>query len=41
LRWTHVALTGENRNAYRISVGKLERKEPLKRPRHSREGILK
>jgi hypothetical protein len=34
LRWAgHVARTGENRNAYRILVGKLEGKRPLRRSR--------
>jgi hypothetical protein len=30
----HVACMGEKRNAYRILVGKPERKRPLGRPRH-------
>jgi hypothetical protein len=29
----YVALMGEKRNAYRILVGKLEEKRPLRRPR--------
>jgi hypothetical protein len=34
LRWAgHVARIGENRNAYRILVGKPEGKRPLGRPR--------
>jgi hypothetical protein len=34
MRWAgHVALMGEKRNAYRILVGKPERKRPLRRPR--------
>jgi hypothetical protein len=34
MRWTrHVAGMGEKRNAYRILVGKPERKRPLGRPR--------
>jgi hypothetical protein len=34
MRWAgHVARMGEKRNAYRILVGKLERKRPLGRPR--------
>jgi hypothetical protein len=34
LRWAgHVARMGEMRNAYRMSVGKPERKRPLGRPR--------
>jgi hypothetical protein len=33
-RWVgHVARMGENRNAYRLLVGKPERKRPLGRPR--------
>jgi hypothetical protein len=35
MRWTgHVVLMGENRNAYRMFVGKPEGKRPLGRPRH-------
>jgi hypothetical protein len=34
MRWAgHVARMGEKRNAYRILVGKPERKKPLGRPR--------
>jgi hypothetical protein len=34
MRWAgHVARMGERRNAYRILVGKLEGKRPLRRPR--------
>jgi hypothetical protein len=34
MRWAeHVARMGEKRNAYRIFVGKPERKTPLGRPR--------
>jgi hypothetical protein len=34
MRWAgHVALMGENRNAYRILVGSPEEKRPLERPR--------
>jgi hypothetical protein len=34
MRWAgHVAQMGENRNAYRLLVGKPERKRPLGRPR--------
>jgi hypothetical protein len=34
MRWAgHVGRMGEKRNAYRILVGKLERKRPLGRPR--------
>jgi hypothetical protein len=34
MRWAgHVARMGENRNAYRILVGKAEGKRPLGRPR--------
>jgi hypothetical protein len=35
----HVAQMGEKRNAYRILVGKPERKRPLGRPRHRWVGI--
>jgi hypothetical protein len=35
MRWVgHVARTEEKRNAYRLLVGKPERKRPLGRPRH-------
>jgi hypothetical protein len=35
MRWAgHVALMGEERNAYRILVGKPQGKRPLGRPRH-------
>jgi hypothetical protein len=35
MRWAgHVARMGEKRNAYRILVGNLEGKRPLRRPRH-------
>jgi hypothetical protein len=34
MRWTgHVARMGEKKNAYRIFMGKPERKRPLERPR--------
>jgi hypothetical protein len=34
MRWAgHVARTGEKRNAYRLLVGKPERKRPLGRPK--------
>jgi hypothetical protein len=34
MRWVgHVARKGENRNAYRLSVGKPEGRRPLRRPR--------
>jgi hypothetical protein len=34
MRWAgHVARMGEKRNAYRLLVGKLEGKRPLRRPR--------
>jgi hypothetical protein len=34
MRWAgHVTRLGEKRNAYRILVGKPERKRPLRRPR--------
>jgi hypothetical protein len=35
MRWVgHVARMGENRNAYRLLVGKTEGKIPLRKPRH-------
>jgi hypothetical protein len=35
IRWAgHVAQMGEKRNAYRILLGKPERKRPLRSPRH-------
>jgi hypothetical protein len=35
MRWAvHVARMGEERNAYRILVGKSEGRRPLGRPRH-------
>jgi hypothetical protein len=35
MRWAgHVARMGKKRNAYRLLVGKPERKRPLGRPRH-------
>jgi hypothetical protein len=38
MRWErHVARMGENRNAYRILVGKPEGKRPLERPRRKWE----
>jgi hypothetical protein len=38
IKWAgHVARMGENRNAYRILVGKPEGKRPLGRPRCKRE----
>jgi hypothetical protein len=34
MRWLwHIARVGEKRNAYRLLVGKIERKRPLGRPR--------
>jgi hypothetical protein len=42
MRWAgHVSRRGEKRNAYRISVGNLERKRPLGKPRRSREDNIK
>ncbi|KAJ4440692.1 hypothetical protein ANN_08840, partial [Periplaneta americana] len=42
LRWTrHVALMGESRNAYRVLVGRPERKRPLGRRRHRWEDNIK
>jgi hypothetical protein len=37
----HIARMGENRNAYRISVGKPEEKRPLGRPRRRWVGNIK
>jgi hypothetical protein len=37
----HVARVGEKRNAYRILVGKPERKRPLGRPRRRWEDNIK
>ncbi|KAJ4447338.1 hypothetical protein ANN_09342 [Periplaneta americana] len=42
LRWArHVARMGEYRNAYRVLVGRPERKRPLGRPRRRWEDIIK
>jgi hypothetical protein len=42
MRWAgHVARMGEKRNAYRILVGKPERKRPLGRPRRRWVDIIK
>jgi hypothetical protein len=42
MRWTgHVARMGENRNAYRILVGKPKGKRPLGRPRRRLVGNIK
>jgi hypothetical protein len=42
LRWAgHVARIGEKRNAYRILVGKPERRKPLGSPRRSWEDNIK
>jgi hypothetical protein len=42
MRWTgHVVQMGEKRNAYRILVGKPERKGPLGRSRYRWEDIIK
>jgi hypothetical protein len=42
MRWTgQVGQMGEKRNAYRIMVGKPERKRPLGRPRHRWMGNIK
>jgi hypothetical protein len=42
MRWVgHVARIGEKRNAYRILVGKPERKRPLERPRRRLVGNFK
>jgi hypothetical protein len=37
----HVARIGEKRNAYRLLVGKPERKRPLGRPRRRRVGNIR
>jgi hypothetical protein len=37
----HVAYMWEMRNAYKILVGKLEGKRPLKRPRHRWDDTIK
>jgi hypothetical protein len=34
MRWGNVAHTGDMRNAYKILVGKLQRKIPLGRPKY-------
>jgi hypothetical protein len=40
MRWTgHIAGMREKRNAYRILLGKPERKRPLGKPRHRWENI--
>jgi hypothetical protein len=42
MRWTgHVTRKGEKRNAYRILMGKSERKRSLGRPRHRWVGSIK
>jgi len=42
LRWAgHAACTGENRNAYRVWVGKPEERGHLDRSRHRREYNIK
>ncbi|KAJ4449368.1 hypothetical protein ANN_00766 [Periplaneta americana] len=42
LRWAeHVARMGESRNAYRVLVGRLEGKRPLRRPRRRWEDNIK
>ena len=41
-RWAgHVARMGERRGVYRVLVGKLEGKRPLRRPRHRWENSIK
>jgi hypothetical protein len=41
MRWTgHVARMGENRNVYRLLVGKPEGKRPLERPRRRWMNLL-
>jgi hypothetical protein len=42
IRWaSHVVCMGKRRNAYRILVGKAERKTPLGRPRRRWEGNVR
>jgi hypothetical protein len=42
MRWAgHVARMGEERNVYRVLVGKSEGKKPLERPRHRWEDGIK
>ena len=42
MRWAeHVALTGQGRGVYRVLVGKLEGKRPLRRPRLRWEDNIK
>jgi hypothetical protein len=42
MKWArHVARMGENRNEYRILVGKPEGKRPLERPRRRRKNNIK
>jgi hypothetical protein len=41
IRWArHVEHVGEKRNAYKVLVGKPERKNPLVRTRHRVEGNI-
>jgi hypothetical protein len=37
----HIARTAEKRNAYRVLVGKPERKRPLERAKHRWEDTIK
>jgi hypothetical protein len=42
IRWAgHVARMGEERNAYRVLVGKTEGKRPVERPRRRWEDVIK
>jgi hypothetical protein len=42
IRWAgHVACMGAKRNAYRVLVGKPEKKKPLGKPRHRWEENIK
>ena len=42
MRWTeHVACTGDKIGAYRVFVGKHERKRPIERPRRRWEESVK
>jgi hypothetical protein len=42
MRWVgHVACVGQERKVYKVLVGKLEGKRPLKRPRHRGEDWIR
>jgi hypothetical protein len=41
MRWAgHVARMGEERNVYKVLVGKPERKRPLGRPKSRRDSVI-